>query len=85
MAAAATLRALGEMLGVAMVRLVRKYPVETVILVGADDIFPAADEYISGRLPVGVSVSCKRNLPLVDYAAGIEAAQFELHCITKDI
>ena len=83
--AAATLRALGEMLGVAMVRLVRKYPVETVILVGADDIFPAADEYISGRLPVGVSVSCKRNLPLVDYAAALEAAHFELHCFTKDI
>ena len=83
--ASATLRAIGGMLGVAMVRLVRKYPVEAVVLLGAEDIFPSAEEYFLSRMPAGISISCKRSLPLADYAAALEAAHFELHRFTEDI
>ena len=83
--ASATLRAIGGMLGVAMVRLVRKYPVEAVVLLGAEDIFPSAEEYFLSRMPAGISISCKRSLPLADHAAALEAAHFELHRFTEDI
>ena len=75
-------RALGEMLGSAMVRLVRKYPVEAVLLVGVEDIFPAAEEYFSSRV-TGVSLQCKRAPQSVEYAVALEAAYLELHRYTE--
>ncbi|MBE6380973.1 MAG: ROK family protein [Lentisphaerae bacterium] len=74
----ATLIALGKMLGIAMVRMVRKYPVDTVLLMGSDDIFPAAEEYFSSRITQQVYIKNQRSLPMVDYAVALEASHFEL-------
>ena len=75
----ATLRALGEMLGVAMVRLAHKYQVEKIAIMSADDIFFAAEEYFSSRVNNCTLICCKRALPEIEYSAALEAAYLELH------
>ena len=80
----ATLKTLGTMLGIAMVRLVRKYPVETLLLLGAEELFPAAEEYFKTRIPSGVNFYCKRNSLTVDYGAALMSAHFELHRFTEE-
>ena len=59
-----------------------KYPVEAVLLMGVDDIFPAAEEYFLSRVS-GVSLQCKRTPQSVEYAAALEAAYLELHRYTE--
>ena len=80
-----TLRTLGNMLGVAMVRLVRKYPVKSVVLMGCPDIFPAAEEYFASRVPTGVHLLCHRQNHSVEYGAALMSAHMELHRFTEDI
>jgi len=80
----AVLQALGEMLGSAMVRLVSKYPVDVVLIMGAADIFPAAEKYFSSR--VSNIVLLNRCTPQsVEYAVALEAAYCELHRFTEKI
>lgn len=81
----ATLRMLGNMLGVAMVRLVKKYPVKSVVLMGCKDIFPAAEEYFASRVPAGVHLLCHRQNYSVEYGAALMSAHMELHRFTEDI
>lgn len=79
----ATTRALGSMLGVAMVRIARKYPVEKIILFGADELFPAAEEYFSQRIGNSCWLCLSHQLVEVDYGAALEAAHYELHRYTR--
>ena len=80
-----TLRTLGNMLGVAMVRLVKKYPVQSVVLMGCPDIFPAAEEYFASRVPAGVHLLCHRQNHSVEYGAALMSAHMELHRFTEGI
>lgn len=79
------LRTLGNMLGIAMVRLVKKYPVKSVVLMGCSDIFPAAEEYFASRAPAGVHLLCHRQNHSVEYGAALVSAHMELHRFTEDI
>ena len=81
----ATLRMLGNMLGVAIVRLVKKYPVKCVVLMGCQDIFPAAEEYFASRITTGVHLLCHRQNHPVEYGAALMSAHMELHRFTEDI
>ncbi len=76
-------RALGEMLGVAMVRLARKYPVEKIILLGADELFAAAEEYFLQRQTHQCSLAASHQPPAVDYAAALEALHSDLYRYTE--
>ena len=67
----------------AMVRLVHKYPVKVVVLLEADDVFPAAEEYFLQQIPHGVKFINTRIIPEVDYAAALEAAHFQLYRFTR--
>ena len=79
----ATTRALGSMLGVAMVRIARKYPVEKIVLYGADELFPAAEEYFSQKIGNACQFCLNHQLAEVDYGAALEAAHYELYRYTK--
>lgn len=78
-----TVRALGEMLGVAMVRIARKYPLEKILLFGADELFPAAEEYFSQRAVGSCKIGLAHQPPEVAYGAALEAAHYELYRYTK--
>ena len=81
----ATVRALGEMLGTAMVRLARKYPVKAILLIGLDELFPAAETYFSDRVPTGVRLATRTLVPLADCGAALESAYYELYRYTQDV
>ena len=78
-----TMRALGEMLGVAMVRIARKYPVEKIVLIGTPELFPAAEEYFSQRVANGCKLCLNQQNHEVDYGAALLAAHYELYRYTK--
>lgn len=80
----ATLRALGGMLGAALVRVAKKYPVEAIQLVGADELFPAAEEYFMPRVNNSVSLVVKHSQLEVDYGAALESAYYELYRFTGE-
>lgn len=80
----AALRMLGNMLGVAMVRLVKKYPVQCVLLMGCQDIFPAAEEYFISRAPAGINILCPRLNYSVEYGVALMSAHMELHRFAED-
>lgn len=70
---------LGNMLGLAMSRLVRKYPVEMIILLGGEDLFPVTETAFVRYGSGGVKLKCKRSAPAVDYSAAQEALYWSLH------
>ena len=74
---------LGRMLGVAMVRIARKYPLEKIILHGADELFPAAEEYFSQRIGNTCNLCLNHQLPEVDYGAALLAVHYELYRYTR--
>ncbi|MBE6403384.1 MAG: ROK family protein [Lentisphaerae bacterium] len=76
-------RALGNMLGVAMVRIARKYPLEKIILYGADELFPAAEEYFSQKVGNPCKLCLNHQLAEVDYGAALLAAHYELYRYTR--
>ena len=78
----AAMRALGEMLGVAMVRISRKYPVEKIVLMAADELFPAAEEYFISRVGNSCKLCLSHPINEVDYGAALLAAQYELYRYT---
>ncbi|MBO5721680.1 MAG: ROK family protein [Lentisphaeria bacterium] len=79
----ATIMALGEMLGQAMLRVARKYPVEYIVLLGADELAGVAGNYFSSRAPSGVRLLAKTLPPWVDYGAALESAYYELYRFTQ--
>lgn len=79
-----TQRALGEMLGAAMVRLVRKFPVEAIVFLDANDIFFNAEDYFFAHVNSKVSLLRHHAAPNAEYAAASMAAYFELHRYTGD-
>ena len=76
-------RTLGKMLGVAMVRVARKYPVEKIVLLGAGELFPAAEEYFAQRMPVHCSLNTVHTPADVHYGEALEALHFELYRYTE--
>ena len=79
---AAAIRLLGERLGMAMVRLVRKFPVEAVVLLDGEDVFFPAEEYFSKHAPGNITFIRRSNLPSAHSAAALVAAYFELYRYT---
>lgn len=78
-----TVRTIGGMLGVAMVRIARKYPLEKILLFGADELFPAAEEYFSQRINGSCKLCLGHQPPEVAYGAALEAAHYELYRYTQ--
>ena len=80
----ATQRALGEMLGAAMVRLVRKFPVDAIIILDGSDMFFNAEDYFSVHSKSKIPLIRHRVSPNGEQAAAFMAAYFELHRYTGD-
>ena len=81
---AAAQRALGEMFGLAMVRLARKFPVEKIVFMAANDQFFNAEEYFNEHINSDAALIRHHTGPKAEYAAALMAAYFELHRYTGD-
>jgi len=82
-AAAAVKQSLGAMLASALRRLARKYQVGSLMLVGADEIFPEVERAL--RHDGGEPAPTLRRTAFrlnVSYGAALEAAHFELYRFT---
>ncbi len=81
---AGTVHALGEMLGMAMVRIAHKFPVEAIVLLGVEELYPWTEEYFKQHNSNAVRLSFLPRTPGVEYGAALEAAHFELQRFTEN-
>ena len=81
---AAANRLHGEMLGMAMVRLARKFPVEAIVLLDNGDIFFNAEEYFSSHFSGNVTFIRRLLPPPTEDASAMMAAYFELYRYTGE-
>ncbi len=79
----AILQSLGTMLGLALTRVIQKFKVDTVIQIGATELFPEVANYVRGHAPEHTQLLLRTLNPSVEYGAALEAAHFELYRFTN--